>query len=84
MPATSTLEDIVKHLNRVYCESIGIEYMHISNVEEKNFIRDWINQNENYPVLSVNEKRKFFINSIKQLRLRIFYIPNLLVRNVFP
>ena len=58
MPATSTLEDIVKHLNRVYCESIGIEYMHISNVEEKNFIRDWINQNENYPVLSVNEKKE--------------------------
>ncbi len=58
MPAASTLEDIVRHLNRVYCESIGVEYMHISNVEEKNFIRDWINHNENYPVLSVNEKKE--------------------------
>ena len=58
MPSASTLEDIVRHLNRVYCESIGVEYMHISNVEEKNFIRDWINHNENYPVLSVNEKKE--------------------------
>ena len=53
-----TLEDIVKHLKKVYCDSIGIEYMHISNVEEKNFIREWINQNENHPQLSVEEKKE--------------------------
>ena len=58
MPATATLEDIIKHLEQVYCDSIGVEYIHIKNVEEKNFIRKWISENENHPILSVEEKRQ--------------------------
>jgi len=58
MPAPATLEDIIKHLEQVYCDSIGVEYIHIKNVEEKNFIRKWISENENHPILSVEEKRQ--------------------------
>ena len=58
MPAPATLEDIIKHLEQVYCDSIGVEYIHIKNVEEKNFIRKWIAENENHPILSVEEKRQ--------------------------
>ena len=58
MAAPATLEDIIKHLEQVYCDSIGVEYIHIKNVEEKNFIRKWISENENHPILSVKEKRQ--------------------------
>ena len=58
MAAPATLEDIIKHLEQVYCDSIGVEYIHIKNVEEKNFIRKWISENENHPILSVEEKRQ--------------------------
>ena len=58
MAAPATLEDIIRHLEQVYCDSIGVEYIHIKNVEEKNFIRKWISENENHPILSVEEKRQ--------------------------
>lgn len=31
----ATLQDIINHLEKVYCDSIGVEYMHIQSVEEK-------------------------------------------------
>ena len=58
MAAPATLEEIIKHLEQIYCDSIGVEYIHIKNVEEKNFIRKWISENENHPILSVEEKRQ--------------------------
>ncbi|WKS95874.1 2-oxoglutarate dehydrogenase E1 component [Riemerella columbina] len=56
MPAAATLADIIKHLQRIYCDSIGVEYMHIRNIAERDFIRNWISQNENHPQLSSDEK----------------------------
>ncbi|MBW8362724.1 MAG: 2-oxoglutarate dehydrogenase E1 component [Kaistella sp.] len=56
MRAAATLQEIVNHLEKVYCESIGVEYMHINNVAEKRFIREWIHSNENHPQLSAEEK----------------------------
>lgn len=56
MPGSSTLQDIITHLEKTYCDSIGIEYMHISNVAEKEFIKEWLQNNENHPVLSSEEK----------------------------
>ena len=58
MAAPATLEEIIKRLEQIYCDSIGVEYIHIKNVEEKNFIRKWIAENENHPILSVEEKRQ--------------------------
>lgn len=51
-----TLEEIIRHLKAVYCDTIGIEYMNIRNVEERKFISNWIQQNENHAVLSPAEK----------------------------
>ena len=31
----STLSTIIDHLQRTYCESIGVEYMYVRNVEKK-------------------------------------------------
>src|SRR6266576_690736 len=42
LPPTS-LKKILKHLKTVFCESIGIEYMHIHDVEKIEWIQKWIN-----------------------------------------
>ena len=56
MASAQTLQEIINHLEKIYCESIGVEYMHINNVEEKKFIRNWIHVNENHAKLSAPEK----------------------------
>ncbi len=52
----ATLQNIINRLETIYCNSIGVEYMHIDNVEEKKFIRDFLQQNENKPQLSSQQK----------------------------
>lgn len=56
LAGAETLQTIINHLEKIYCESIGVEYMHISNVAEKKFIREWITVNENHAKLSGSEK----------------------------
>lgn len=56
MKEASTLQDIITHLDNIYCDSIGVEYMHIHNVEERDFIRGFLQINENHPSLSAEEK----------------------------
>ena len=56
MEGAATLAEIVKRLENIYCGSIGTEYMHINNVEEKMYIRKWLEVNENRPKLSADEK----------------------------
>lgn len=56
LKAAASLQDIIKHLENIYCESVGVEYMHINNVEEKAFIRKWLQVNENQPQLTASEK----------------------------
>ncbi|WP_312766013.1 2-oxoglutarate dehydrogenase E1 component [Epilithonimonas sp.] len=56
MPGPATLQEIITHLQNIYCDSIGVEYMHIQNVEEKKWIMEWVNVNENHPKLSAEEK----------------------------
>ena len=36
----STLATIIEHLQKTYCESIGVEYMYIRNVEKKEWIKE--------------------------------------------
>lgn len=56
LPAAVTLQEIINHLNAIYCESIGVEYMHINNIAERKFIREWLQVNENHPQLTAGEK----------------------------
>jgi 2-oxoglutarate dehydrogenase E1 component len=38
------LKDLIQNLEKAYCGSIGVEYMHIQNVEECNWIREQIEE----------------------------------------
>lgn len=53
----STLEEILKHLDRIYCQSIGVEYMYIRNPEVIKWIQDKIGVNDNRPKFSAEQKK---------------------------
>ncbi len=54
----STLEEIIKHLQKVYCQSIGIEYMYIRKPEEIQWIQNKLNINENQPDFDKDRKKQ--------------------------
>ncbi|WP_026450910.1 2-oxoglutarate dehydrogenase E1 component [Aequorivita capsosiphonis] len=53
----ASLEEIIKHLERIYCDSIGIEYMFIRNPEEIDWIQARLNANDNQPAFSKEHKK---------------------------
>ena len=59
----SSLETIIHHLKRIYCDSIGIEYMYIRNPEKVNWIQSRLNVNDNHPDFSDKQKK----NILKKL-----------------
>ncbi|MDC7994753.1 2-oxoglutarate dehydrogenase E1 component [Altibacter sp. HG106] len=52
----TTLENILQHLNSIYCDSIGIEYMYIRKPEEIEWIQKKLNVNDNQPQFSKAQK----------------------------
>ncbi len=54
---SQTLRQIVDHLERIYCDSIGIEYMYIRNPEEIQWIQNKLNINDNQPKFSADQKK---------------------------
>ncbi|WP_104734834.1 2-oxoglutarate dehydrogenase E1 component [Hanstruepera ponticola] len=54
---SQTLRQIVNHLENIYCDSIGIEYMYIRKPEEIQWIQNKLNINDNQPKFSADEKR---------------------------
>ncbi len=54
----STLKNIVDHLDKIYCDSIGVEYMYIRSPKERQWIQDKLNTNANRGVFSGDEKKK--------------------------
>ena len=52
-----TLREIRKHLEDIYCDSIGIEYMYIRKPQEIQWIQNKLNQNDNHGEFSVVEKK---------------------------
>lgn len=53
-----SLKDIITHLEKVYCESIGIEYMFIRRPEEVEWIQAKLNVNENQPKFDNDQKKQ--------------------------
>ncbi|WP_430410472.1 2-oxoglutarate dehydrogenase E1 component [Kordia sp.] len=53
----TTLQNIVSHLVRIYCESIGVEYMYIRKPEQIEWIQQKLNESDNHPSFSADEKK---------------------------
>ena len=51
------LSDILHHLNRIYCKSIGVEYMYIRKPETIQWVQDKIGYNDNQPKFTVDQKK---------------------------
>ncbi len=54
---SATLQNIIDHLERIYCDSIGVEYMYIRQPEEIDWIQNKLNINDNHPRFSADEKK---------------------------
>ena len=52
----SNIREILSFLKKTYCDSIGYEYMHISNPSERKWIRDRIEKDENALQFTKNGK----------------------------
>ncbi len=53
----ATLQEIITHLEQVYCQSIGVEYMYIRKPEEVEWIKNRLHQNNNTPTFNVDQKK---------------------------
>lgn len=60
---TMTLKDLFTSLNRTYCGSIGSEYMHITDTEQKRWLQQRIESVQAKPEISRDEK----VNILKGL-----------------
>ena len=59
------LEDIIKHLQLIYCDAIGVEYMYIRDPKKVNWIQDKLNVNNNHPNFS-NDKKKHILKKLNE------------------
>jgi len=63
--APCTLQEILGHLDKIYCQSIGVEYMFIRRPEDIQWIQNKIGYNDNHPKYSQDEKRAI-LNKLNQ------------------
>ena len=54
----SSLRDIISHLKKVYCQSIGIEYMYIRKPDQVEWIKNRLHLNSNTPTFSLDQKKQ--------------------------
>ncbi len=60
-----TLKEIIFHLEKIYCDSIGIEYMFIRNPEEIQWWQDKLNKNDNHPDY-IPETKRYVLSKLTQ------------------
>jgi len=58
LPGPAPLREIIAHLEAIYCRSIGVEYAYNRQPEVLDWVKNFIHQNDNAPVLSLAEKRQ--------------------------
>lgn len=59
----TSLRDIINHLKKIYCGSIGIEYMYISNPEKIQWIEKWFYKEK---LQFSPEEKKFFLKKLNE------------------
>jgi 2-oxoglutarate dehydrogenase E1 component len=60
-----TLQEIITHLDTIYCQHIGVEYMYIRKPEVVEWIQKKLGVNDNQPKFSIEEK-KSILNKLNQ------------------
>jgi 2-oxoglutarate dehydrogenase E1 component len=61
----TTLSKIITKLQRIYCDSIGVEYMYMRNPEKLKWWQDRINKNDNHPTYT-GEAKKYILGKLNQ------------------
>lgn len=61
----TSLANIIEHLQRIYCDSIGVEYMYMRNPEKIKWWQERLNQNDNHPSYDV-ETKKYILTKLTQ------------------
>ena len=59
------LRGIIEHLQRIYCDAIGVEYMYIRKPELVEWIQNRVNVNDNHPDFD-NERKKHILKKLNQ------------------
>lgn len=59
------LSGIIEHLDRIYCSSIGVEYMYLRNPEVIAWWQSQLNINDNQPSFSI-DKKKYILSKLNQ------------------
>ncbi|MET7029767.1 2-oxoglutarate dehydrogenase E1 component [Sediminicola luteus] len=62
---TSTLREIINHLQSIYCDAIGVEYMYIRTPERIEWIQNRLNINDNHPNYS-NDRKKHLLKKLNE------------------
>ncbi|HHG8515377.1 TPA: 2-oxoglutarate dehydrogenase E1 component [Legionella pneumophila] len=57
--SSATLKEILEQLRKIYCDTIGIEYMHISQIDEMLWIQQYIEQK--WPYFTPTKEEKFHL-----------------------
>ena len=60
-----SLAEIIQHLENIYCNSIGVEYMYLRNPEELKWWQNRLNPNDNSPKYNVDSK-KYILQKVNQ------------------
>lgn len=61
----TTLSKIIDFLTRVYCDSIGVEYMYMRNPDKLKWWQERLNKNANHPDYSTDAK-KYILGKLNQ------------------
>ena len=56
-----TLSEIIRHLDAIYCDAIGVEYMYIRAPKTIEWIQNWLNINDNHPRYSQTQKKHILL-----------------------
>jgi 2-oxoglutarate dehydrogenase E1 component len=59
------LSTIVAHLQSIYCNSIGVEYMYMRNPEKLKWWQNRLNENDNHPQYNT-EAKKYILGKLNQ------------------
>lgn len=66
------LRDIVSHLEKTYCQSIGVEYMFIRNPEVLTWLQERMEKSQNIPTFSKKEKKQILNKVVEAVTFENF------------